>query len=302
MRAESDFIAYRATEKLAGRSVLALAPHPDDEVFGCGGALAKHLQAGDSVSVIIVTDGAFDQPDDIRSAHIALREAESIAASKLIGYAKLSFLRYRDRELQNSADLVGNLTAILHSMEVDLVYVSSIDEMHPDHLALAYATLHAVASCSRDVSVAMYEVGRPLRYVSHLVDISDVFPIKSDAMRCFRSQLSNQSYDRHIVALNAFRTYTLGKDVLYAEAFWVVDKHALGDLIAKIPEEFLLSNHDFGNSVGKPAHGNLDQEAKIAELENQLQRIYRSNTWRVMASLRGLRRVVEQAVHRIIGA
>ena len=37
---------------------LVLAPHPDDEVYGCGGAVALHVQAGHRVHVVILTDGA----------------------------------------------------------------------------------------------------------------------------------------------------------------------------------------------------------------------------------------------------
>ena len=37
--------------------ILVIAPHPDDEILGCGGTMIKHIEAGDEVYVCIVTKG-----------------------------------------------------------------------------------------------------------------------------------------------------------------------------------------------------------------------------------------------------
>ena len=39
-------------------SVLVVAAHPDDEVLGCGGTIARHADASDQVQVLIVAEGA----------------------------------------------------------------------------------------------------------------------------------------------------------------------------------------------------------------------------------------------------
>ena len=63
------------------QSVLVVAPHPDDEVLGCGGTIARHADAGDQVHVLIMTKGDPDlYPDDdqaaleqdIRAAHAVI--------------------------------------------------------------------------------------------------------------------------------------------------------------------------------------------------------------------------------------
>ena len=43
-------------------SVLVVAAHPDDEVLGCGGTIARHAEAGDQVQVLIVAEGATSRP------------------------------------------------------------------------------------------------------------------------------------------------------------------------------------------------------------------------------------------------
>lgn len=317
MRTESDYVTYHAVDKLPGRSVLVLAPHPDDEIFGCGGTMIKHCQAGDSVSVLIVTDGAFGKSENDRAAHAAMRAAESLAASRLIGYSPLAFLQYRDRELAGCDGLVLDLLKIFNESDIDLIYVPSIDEMHPDHHALALAALRAVALGSKDVSIAMYEVGRPLSRVTHLVDITDAFEVKLEAMRCFQSQLSHQSYDRHIVALNSFRTYTLSKEALYAEAFWIIGKGEIPELIQVASLQFQhattgvrsdLVEDDLAADVLNCAEllhqqiqRNRQLDEQIASLSVEIDRLYNSNTWRLTAPLRALRRVVASSFQRLSG-
>ncbi|MBT6751868.1 MAG: PIG-L family deacetylase, partial [Desulfobacula sp.] len=44
-------------------TALIFAPHPDDEVIGCGGAIIKHVENNDDVHVIILTDGCLGAPD-----------------------------------------------------------------------------------------------------------------------------------------------------------------------------------------------------------------------------------------------
>lgn len=308
MRTESDFVAYQAVCKLPGQSVLVLAPHPDDEVFGCGGALVRHSQAGDVVSVRVVTDGAFGQADLVRSEHAAMRAAESRAAAQVLGYSDLAFLSYRDRELAGCDGLVLELLKIVGELDVDLIYVPSIDEMHPDHHALALAALRAVALCARDVSIAMYEVGRPLSRVTHLVDVTEVFGVKQEAMRCFPSQMHHQSYDRHIIALNTFRTYTLPKEVHYAEAFWVIGKDEIPGVMQLATLQDPPADVGDQSSFAEPPstaealncavllqqqvqrNGQLAEQ--VAALSTELDRVYHSNTWRFTAPLRALRRVV----------
>ena len=76
--AESDLVPYSACAVLPARSVLVLAPHPDDEVFACGGAIMRHVGAGVPVSVLVLTDGAL-------YGDASVRQLESRAAAKVLG-------------------------------------------------------------------------------------------------------------------------------------------------------------------------------------------------------------------------
>jgi len=199
---------------LPAQAVLVLAPHPDDEVFGCGGAVAGHVHAGVPVQVVILTDGAGGFGD------AATRALESRAAAKVLGYGEPEFWGLPDRGLHYAEALVQRLLKAILSVGVDLVYAPSPWEVHPDHRQTALLASEAVQRAGAPVRLAFYEVGAPLR-PNVLIDITAVLPAKETAMRCFASQLVQQDYVRKIGALNQYRTYTLAREVLAAEAYWV---------------------------------------------------------------------------------
>ncbi|WP_295400751.1 PIG-L family deacetylase [uncultured Thiocystis sp.] len=222
---EHEFIPYQALTAMESGRVLVLAPHPDDEVFGCGGAVMRHVAAGDPVQVVIATDGALglaaDSTDDTLT-----RQRESRAAGAILGYGAPCFWGLPDRRLEYGEALIGRILETLEAWEADLVYAPSWWEVHPDHLILALAVAEAVRRCARPIRLFMYEVGVPL-HPTVLLDITDLRERKQAAMDCFASQLKQQPYARRIAALNCFRTYTLPGTILAAEAFRVMARDDL---------------------------------------------------------------------------
>ena len=222
MSSESELIPYHARQTLETGPVLVLAAHPDDEVFGCGGAIMRHVAAGDPVTVIILTDGGgFHADGPEREAYIAQRRQESITAAIILGYGTPVFWEYRDRELNDSEALRQRLYAVVMATHAHWLYAPSPSEIHPDHRQLGLAALAVAHRLSGALMLAFYEIGAPLP-PNRLLDISDLLERKHQAMACFPSQLSVQAYDRHIMALNQYRTYTLSSTVTAAEAYWVI--------------------------------------------------------------------------------
>jgi LmbE family N-acetylglucosaminyl deacetylase/glycosyltransferase involved in cell wall biosynthesis len=250
---ESTLVPYHATHDLAARSVLVLAPHPDDEVFGCGGALVRHVQAGCPVAVIVLTDGAFGSTGVEKSRVIETREAESCAAAAVLDLPAPTFWRLPDRGLEYGEVLIGRVLDSIRSVGADLIYAPALTEMHPDHRALAMIAVEAVRRLGAGVRLAMYEVGVPLS-PNVLMDISDVASRKLAAMHCFASQLLVQSYDEHIVALNRFRTYTLPFKVRMAEAYCLHD----GADLARKPLNVFASEYVRQSRLGLPLCGAHD--------------------------------------------
>jgi len=209
-----------------------LAPHPDDEVFGCGGALAQLVVAGVEVRVLILTDGVVswawaDQPPEqaerLRREQGERRRAESRAAAALLGYPAPVFMGWQDGALLQHEGMQAALAAKLAEFEPQLLLAPSVWEMHRDHRAVAQLALDLLRGAEFPCQLAFYEVGVPLA-PNYLVDITQSQPLKARAMQCFSSQLKEQAYAEQIDGLNRFRSYTLGAAVSHAEAYCLLDQ------------------------------------------------------------------------------
>lgn len=236
---EDRLVPYEAVNRIEGRRALILAPHPDDEVFGCGGAIMRHVAAGDAVRVIILSDGEYRAEASQQAAYGEQRREESRKAAAVLGYGKPEFWSLPDRGIEYSEFLVQRIVVAIDAFDTDLVYAPSVYEMHPDHRALGMAAVEAIRRHGGKLKLAMYEVGVPMTRPSQLLDISELRENKQAAMACFVSQLREQAYDRHIAALNRFRTYTLSSGVLAAEAFFVSTAEELEqDVLAVYESEY----------------------------------------------------------------
>ena len=200
--------------------VLVLAPHPDDEVFGCGGTLALLRQSGAEIHVHVLTDGGGYSQDEERQAICQTRRDETDRALGVLGIDPASHGGFRDRGLSGLASLAQHLTGLIERQQPQLIFAPSLWEIHPDHLALSRAACAAVTQLDRRIAPAImfYEIGSPQRS-NCLIDVTPVWDIKQQAMNCFPSQLAQQDYLRHITGLNQYRSYTLPAKVRYAEAF-----------------------------------------------------------------------------------
>src|SRR6185295_3603055 len=167
---EAEAIPFEPLD-LRGERLLVLAPHPDDEVIGCGGLVALHLREGRSVRIAIATDGA-------EAGDAAAREEESRKGVAIVGGAPIDFLRFADRQLdRHHPELQEHLRRIIDAFKPDLIAVPSPVEIHPDHLAVARSFCELVQNdpnlfADRAIArVAFYEVGVPIR-PNTLVDIT----------------------------------------------------------------------------------------------------------------------------------
>ncbi len=224
MYCEDQYIPYEAVKQLGSGKILILAPHPDDEIFGCAGAIMKHVESGDPVQVVIVSDGGYLESGS-KEEYIQRRKQESIQAGKLLGYTP-EFWDIPDREVVYGEKLIARIGDEIDTAGIDFVYAPSVTEIHPDHRSLGMTVAEAVRRSEKKIRVAFYEVGVPL-HPNRLLDITEVMALKQKAMACFTSQLQQQKYDRHIAALNQFRTYTLPPHVQAAEAYFITDSEQL---------------------------------------------------------------------------
>lgn len=194
-----------------------LAPHPDDEVYGCGGLLALWAQAGVQVQVALVTAG---QAQEAEAAE-PVRLSESRAAAAILGHA-VECWGFMDREVQCDEHLIERTVRWLQDGAFDVVLAPALSEPHPDHQACTLALACALGRLRGSTAlpdVLLYESGGGLTHANTLVDITGVRDRKQAAMLCFASQEQVQPYASRIEARDHYRALTLGPAAQAAEVF-----------------------------------------------------------------------------------
>lgn len=169
---------------------MAVAPHPDDEVIGCGGALLLHAAAGDRVAVVHVTDGrrsrALPVTPDAMAAH---RRDEARASLAVLGVSAWEWLGFPEGEW-NEADLVPRLESVLRGLKPDVIYGPSRVDFHPEHARVAQALALSLPGGAPRAVTRVMQLGVPLTGILANVaaDVTDVMPQVIAATAAYRSQ------------------------------------------------------------------------------------------------------------------
>ena len=129
----------------AGAATLVVAPHPDDEAFGCGGLIAGRTAAGEAVHVAFLTDGAASHPGhpSLAPAELAAaRQAEARTAAAILGVpaANLHFFNAPDGRLselapESRAELVRRVRALAETVQPAEIFVTAAGDGSTEHTA-----------------------------------------------------------------------------------------------------------------------------------------------------------------------
>lgn len=138
--------------------LMAVLAHPDDESFGIGGVLAKYADEGIETYLIVATRGErgrFGENKESPGLDVVgkTREAELLAAAKVLGIREVSFLDYIDADLDKADPVEVVDKIVFHIRRIKPQVVISFDPTggygHPDHIAISQFTTAALV-CSGD--------------------------------------------------------------------------------------------------------------------------------------------------------
>lgn len=202
------------------QNILVIAPHPDDEVIGCGGAIRLRVERGERVVVVFLTSGELGLKTLPRSEAWETREHEARRAARVLGLAQLHFLRQPDWMLGEHVPAAARLLRpILESERPKVIYLPHPGDGHPDHQATWPILRAALRRCrTLKPELLAYEVWTPLAHHDVVVNISRVMSRKLRALRAHRSQLTEFDYVSAVSGLNQFRGALAGK-CRWAEVF-----------------------------------------------------------------------------------
>lgn len=203
-------------------NVLAVGAHYDDIELGCSGTLIKHVQNGDSVSMIVVTDSGYKNPDgdNIRDAEAA--RMEGLKAADIIN-ATLICLEYKTFEVPFD-DILGKiLLKYIERLEIEIIYSHWVYDLHRDHQYAGKSTLMAGRHVPRFLMYRSNFYDTEQRFNGNFYsDITDVMDYKIEVIKAHKSELKRVRYKwlEFFTKLHENDGQKIG--VKYAECFEVV--------------------------------------------------------------------------------
>ena len=195
--------------------VLVVSPHPDDDVLGCGGTLARAQAAGAALRVVYVTDGSASHigSDAFPPARLRdVREREAAAALAVLGIpaSMLRFMRESDGRLASAGpaaeELAQRIAEHVRDFAPTIVFSPWIRDVHSDHVATSLAVRRTLARNASAATLYEYAVWpgapgsaddapRPGEVEVALVDVRSFRAGKARAIREHRSQLGGVVHD-----------------------------------------------------------------------------------------------------------
>lgn len=187
-----------------GDNVLVIAPHPDDETLGCGGAIIKMISSTINVAVAMLTNGnGGGRIKDISS----IRKNEFMKARSVLGYSTFRIYDYPDGQLVSYQEELGErILKILLEQAPKLVLIPYLLDHATDHQTANVALARALKSTIKiDIVVGMYEIWTPMTNPNCYLNITEEYPQKRTAMECYQSQDKYFGIIDKADALSSFR-------------------------------------------------------------------------------------------------
>jgi LmbE family N-acetylglucosaminyl deacetylase len=216
--------------------VLFIAAHPDDEVYGAGGTMARLANEGHEVFTLIVTDGSSTQyPGDAERAQIKLKECEE--ANRILGVRKVFYGGLPDMRLDTvpHVDVNACISKVIHEVKPEWVFTQHCGDVNKDHYAVFTSTLVACRPVPGQTvrRVYAYEVGSSTEWAAPrvenvfipntFVNISETIRQKISAVEAYATELRPYPHPRCPQAVEIYaqqRGVSVG--VHYAEAFMLI--------------------------------------------------------------------------------
>ena len=177
--------------------LLVFGPHPDDLEIGLGGTIAKHVMLGHRVGLCDLTAGEMGS-----NGTVAERLAEAEAARGVLGALWRVNLRWADRGIGRDADHVRQAATLIRHARPRTVAVPYWSDRHPDHAAASSLLTEAVFNARLrryDAGAEPWSTQWICYYFindsappSFVLDVTDHYGRKRDALACHRSQFAPQ--------------------------------------------------------------------------------------------------------------
>ncbi|MCK4264789.1 PIG-L family deacetylase [Candidatus Babeliales bacterium] len=214
-----------------------IAAHPDDEILGCGGAVAKHVKNGDEVHVLIVAEGitARDTKRDVEARKDGLEFLSNCSkrANEILGVSSLTMNNFPDNRMDSieRLDVIKLIEKFIKNISPEVIYTHFVNDVNIDHRRVHDSVIAACRQLPGSIvkRLLFFEIASSTEWRPPLgatfspnwfVDVSDTLSTKLKALEAYNSEMRDFPHPRSLKALeylSRWRGATIGVDA--AEAF-----------------------------------------------------------------------------------
>lgn len=223
------------------KKVLVIAAHPDDEVLGVGGTIAKLSSIGAECHLLIVTDGSSSQYRDSDHLHeiIEAKKLETKGCADLLGFKSIRYGELPDMKLDKTPHIAINqaIEKVIDDIQPDTVFTHFWGDVNRDHQEVYKSTLVAVRPVMGQVVKELYCYRVPsstewtpnkadtMFMPNYYVDIEKYAEQKYKAFACYSTELREYPHPRSVQYLReSDKAAGLRVGLLAAEEFVMLRK------------------------------------------------------------------------------
>jgi LmbE family N-acetylglucosaminyl deacetylase len=195
--------------------ILVVAAHPDDEVLGCGGTIARHISEGDVVTVAFMTNGVSARNNGSDDNQLARKTAADLALS-ILGVSNSCYFDYPDNSLDTVPliDLAKTIESVVGRYQPNIIYTHFSDDLNVDHRLTHQAVMTACrpqAWCSVK-QILCFEVLSSTEWNSYsknkfnpnkFVNIEQFWLQKKSALEAYSEEMRSHPHSRSMEAVEA---------------------------------------------------------------------------------------------------
>lgn len=201
--------------------ILVIAAHPDDEILGCGGTIKRLINEGNKAYSLILSDGVTSRSDEEcksdfmnKSNFISKRHEESLRALEVIGFKEKLFHYFPDNKFDSIPllNIIKIIEKYINEINPDIIFTHHYSDLNIDHRRTFQAVLTAtrpVVSCNvkkiycfETLSSTEWNFSSNDNFnPNYFVNIETTLNDKTEAMKCYKSELREFPHPRSIKAL-----------------------------------------------------------------------------------------------------
>ncbi len=218
------------------KKILVIAAHPDDEILGCGGTIAKHTKNNDIVNVLLLGGGVKSRKlnSDSVNLDLDLLKKAALDANKLLGVNNIYFEDFPDNELDSISRLsvIKKIENYINKLNPEIIYTHHPSDLNVDHRRISEAVLTSTRPVPNQnvKKILFFEVASSTNWSfgfsgtsfepNYFINISDTLDLKLKALEFYKTEMRDYPHSRSIKALEClakWRGSTAGFNA--AEAF-----------------------------------------------------------------------------------